>query len=79
MIRTLSSVLQDVFDIKASEVTQELTREYISSWDSLTQMDLVSSLESNFEIELEIEDIVKMDSVKSILEVLNSKGISFEF
>jgi len=71
----LKSVLSDVFDLKVDEINDTLSKDDISNWDSLTQMDLIVSLENEFGIELNFEEIVKMNSVKCILEVLSTKGL----
>lgn len=72
----LKKVLQEVLDLK--EIDIHLTKEDITKWDSLAQMDLVTSLEREFDIILEIEDIVTINSVKSIYAVLKSKGIQLD-
>ena len=77
-IEKLKSLLADVFELKESEITENLTKDYVSNWDSLTQMDLVSSLEREFEVEFEMLEIVQLISVKKIIDILISKGIDFE-
>lgn len=69
------SVLSDVFGVREDQIVIDLSKENLGNWDSLKQMDLVVSLEREFNITLEIQDIVKMNSVKNIIEVLNSKGV----
>jgi len=71
----LASVLADVFGLRTSQIVPGLTKDQVGSWDSLKQMDLVMSLEREFDIALEIQDIIKMDSVKNIIEILESKGV----
>jgi acyl carrier protein len=78
MNNKLKSVLSEVFDLKISEIDINLTKDDVSSWDSLRQMDLVTSLENEFNITLEMMEIASMDSVKSIVDALKNKGISFE-
>jgi acyl carrier protein len=69
------SVLAEVFGLRADDITPELTKEDVGSWDSLKQMDLVISLEREFYITLEITDIIRMLSVRDILEVMKEKGV----
>jgi len=71
----LAKILSEVFNIKADQLSENLTRDQITSWDSLRQMDLVNSLEEGFEIVFEMEDIFKMNSIQSIIEVLKLKGV----
>lgn len=78
MNQRLASVLAEIFGIRADQITLELTKDQVGSWDSLKQMDLVMTLEREFGIALEIPDIVRMDSVRTIVDVLAGKGLSFE-
>ena len=71
----LLKLLSDVFEIKAIEITIDLVKDDIDSWDSLKQMDLVLSIENSYDITLEMEEIVKMSSVKSIVEIIESKNL----
>ena len=71
----LVMVLSDVFGLKAEQIIPELTKDDVGSWDSLKQMDLVMSIEQAFSISLEITDIIKMNSVASIMAVLQEKGV----
>jgi acyl carrier protein len=74
----LKNILAEVFGLKESDINAELTKDEVGSWDSLKQMDLVVTLEREYSIALEISDIVKMLSVKSIIEVLLDKGVELE-
>ena len=76
--KKLISILSEVFNLKESEINISLTKDAISSWDSLKQMDLVTTLEEKFDITLEIQDILKINSVKTICEILKDKGINNE-
>tara|TARA_B110000046_G_C12650287_1_gene256338 strand:- start:153 stop:383 length:231 start_codon:yes stop_codon:yes gene_type:complete len=71
----LVKLLSDVFEIKENEITIDLVKDDIDSWDSLKQMDLVLSIENNYDISLEMEEIVKMSSLKSIVEIIESKNL----
>jgi len=75
MNERLVAVLSSVFGLRKEQVTPELSRDMVSKWDSLTQMDLVVSIEQEFSLTLEITDILKMGSVAGILEVLRDKGV----
>jgi len=75
MNQRLVSVLADVFELRPAQVQPGLTKDEVRSWDSLKQMDLVMSLEREYDITLEIADIVRMNSVASIIEVLSGKGV----
>ena len=71
-------ILSNVFGIKEADIHPDLTKADVGSWDSLKQMDLVTTLEKEYNITLGIPDIVKMQSVKAILEVLKEQGVDIE-
>jgi acyl carrier protein len=71
-------ILSNVFGIKEADIHPDLTKADVGSWDSLKQMDLVTSFEKEYNITLGIPDIVKMQSVKAILEVLKEQGVDIE-
>lgn len=76
MNQRLISVLANVFGLKEDQINMELSKETVGSWDSLKQMDLVVSIEREFDIALEIPDIIKMMSVAGIVDVLSNKGVN---
>tara|TARA_B100001287_G_scaffold106033_1_gene89227 strand:+ start:7404 stop:7634 length:231 start_codon:yes stop_codon:yes gene_type:complete len=75
MNNKLVKLLSDVFEMKENEINIDLVKNDIDSWDSLKQMDLVLSIENNYDISLEMEEIVKMSSIKSIVEIIESKNL----
>ena len=78
MNKKATLILSNVFGIKEADVHPDLTKDDVGSWDSLKQMDLVTSLEKEYNITLGIPDIVKMQSVKAILDVLKEQGVDIE-
>lgn len=78
MNNRLVSVLADVFALRSDQIVVGLSKENLGNWDSLKQMDLVVSLEREFNIELEIPDIIQMNTVENIIQVLTNKGVNLE-
>lgn len=78
MDKKLQETLADVFGIKAADITPDLRKDDVETWDSLKQMDLVISLEKAYDISLDITDIVGMVSVQAIMDALERKGVSLE-
>lgn len=75
MNKRLATLLSDVLGLRAGDIRIDLPRSEIASWDSLKQMDLVTSLEREYGIELELADIIRLDSIANIVAVLADKGI----
>lgn len=78
MNKRASQILSNVFGIKEADIHPNLTKADIGSWDSLKQMDLVASLEKEYDITLGIPEIIRMQSVEAIFEVLKEQGVDFD-
>ena len=66
----LQTVLANVFQMNAAEITDDLTMDEVERWDSLTHMKLVVALEDGFDIELSADQIMTMKSVKMIKQMI---------
>jgi acyl carrier protein len=51
----------------------ELTQSNIPNWDSVNHLNLIIEFENNFLIDIEPEEIVKMDDFNNIYEILSKK------
>ena len=76
MNKRLAVILAEVFDLRKAEIHPDLEKSEVGTWDSLKQMDLVMTLEKEYDITLDIPDIVKMVSVANIAQVLQDKGVN---
>jgi len=50
---------------------EELVYQAISEWDSIGHMQLMTSLEDAFSIELDVDDIIDFSSFKKGIEILD--------
>lgn len=71
----LIEIFIDIFDLTPNQVTSSLKKDDVVKWDSLAQMELVIALERKFDINLNIEEVVKLDSMKEIIKLLDKKGV----
>ena len=71
----LIKVFTNVFDLSLDEIHVNLSQDDVAKWDSLGQMELIVALEKEFNITLELEEIILMNSIKNIARVLVKKGI----
>jgi len=70
----VKSVFFKVFTtLKEKDFDFEKSAEDIKDWDSLSHMTLVSELEKEFGLTMEIDDISEMDSVKNVVNLLKRK------
>ena len=71
--------LEEIFlrelNVRKEDFSDDLTYNSIPEWDSASHMAIVLAVEEVFGITLESEDIVRMTSVRKILDLLSAKGI----
>ncbi len=48
----------------------------VDAWDSLKHMELIVSLEETFGVNLNFDEIVRMQSVREIKRVLNERSLA---
>jgi len=72
----LTKLLADVFELSPSEISLDYTPDDIEIWDSLLQLTLISNIEEEFDIVLEIEEIFTIFKIGDIYDLLNNKGIT---
>jgi len=70
---TIKLIISDSFDLSYDEVTLDTGPSNTDSWDSFGQMDLVLKIEKEFDIILEFEEIFKIVSAQTLLEVVEDK------
>ena len=63
--------------IPQAEVTNDLTYNTIKQWDSVGHMALVASIEAEFNVMLDTDEIIAMSSVLVAKEILQKHGVSF--
>lgn len=69
------NIFAQIFDLTPDQITDELSDKDVAKWDSLAQMQLVVAIEQAFKINLELEEIITMNSVKKIIKILEKKGV----
>jgi acyl carrier protein len=75
-MNTLDQVIQivaDCLNLSPSVIDKESSADNIDVWDSMAQVNLMIALEQSFDIELEVEDFMKLNSVQAIANYLDAK------
>ena len=62
--------IADVFEEDAAKLTPNLKREDFERWDSLGMLTLIAALDEQFSIVLNEDEMGKLTSINSILDVL---------
>ena len=74
----LKSLLVDVFLLDPAKFRFDLTREEISVWDSLGVISLVVGIHQTFGYRFTPEEAIGIRGVGDIVQLLSTKGISFD-
>lgn len=74
----LEQIVATTLDIPVERVNDELSLDTCPEWTSLEHIALITALESEYSVQFDIEDSIEMDSVGSIREVLEGKGINVD-
>lgn len=68
-------IVSRVMDVPVKQLNEDSSPDTVENWDSLKHMSLILALEEELNITFSDEEIVKMLSVKLILESLRNNGL----
>ena len=71
----LEEIIAKVFELDISKIKKEMTPLDIEMWDSLSQLNLISSIEKEFQIKLEFDEIFTVTKIGDIYNLLTKKGV----
>jgi acyl carrier protein len=72
-MKNIDDILSEVFRLEREQLHDQLTMDDIERWDSLTHMDLITSIEEELEIQLTMDDIMNMKNIKNIRAIVSKK------
>lgn len=70
----LNEIFRDVFDDDDIELTADTTAEDIDDWDSLANINIVVSVENEFGIKFEMDEITSMKSVGEMVKIIMERA-----
>ncbi len=76
MSEVLSKVqlaFKSAFDVDPATMSMMTTPEQVSAWDSMGHVTLASSLEKEFGLTFDVDDLMEMENVKEICRIVESK------
>lgn len=67
-----NKIIVEVFQLNdVAEIDKTMTRENTEKWDSLLHLTLISAIEDEFDLMLDTEDILALDSYQSGLDIIS--------
>lgn len=72
----LSNVIKitaESLGVRESDVNENTLMEEMEEWDSLTHMELIANLESEYNIEFTVDEIMEMVSIRKIVQQIEAR------
>ena len=73
----LNSIFCEVFSVEPSALNSEFNNTTVDGWDSVHQLSLTSTIEDEFDIMLDAEDILEFTSYDNAKIILAKYDIDF--
>jgi acyl carrier protein len=77
-VEKLVESVSGVLGVAVESINENSNQDNIEKWDSLAMVNLVTELETVFDVQFDILEIAEFHSVEIIKLVLIEKGIQFE-
>lgn len=69
----VQTAFNSAFDVDPHSITIDTAPEDIKGWDSMGHVTLATSLEHEFNLVFDVEELMEMENVRQILKVIESK------
>ena len=69
-------IMSEIFKIPVNKINKEISPDTLHSWDSVNHVILITSLEEEFKVKFDEDQMVEMMDVQSIMVVLEECGVS---
>ena len=69
------AIFTEVFGVTADQLGDNYSKETVSEWDSVHQLNIISLLEEAFDLMLDPEDIMACTSYNAGKEILAKNGV----
>lgn len=69
-LEKLNNIFCEVFSVEASALGSDFNKDTVEGWDSVRQLSLTSSVEDEFDIMLDAEDILEFTSYENAKSIL---------
>ena len=67
----IKKIFSEVMGIIITEVNNNLNSDSLAAWDSLRHLNLISEIEKEFTIDIDMADVIEMDTFQKIIEKLS--------
>ena len=75
MEETIKKIMSDLFGISENEITDDTSVDNTKNWDSLKHMELIVSIEEEFDITLSADEIVSLTSFAKVKQKIEEHSV----
>jgi acyl carrier protein len=69
----VQTAFKSAFDVDPQTISINTTPDDVAAWDSMGHVTLASSLEQEFGLTFDVDDLMEMENVKEICRIVQSK------
>ena len=74
ILEQVRQTVAETLDMPPSSINEDSSAENIDAWDSLAQVNLMIALEQTFDVVLEVEDFMTLNSVAAIAAFMETSA-----
>lgn len=73
VLKKLTEVFRDVFDIDDLVITPDTVAADIEDWDSIEHINLISAVESTFKMKFKMKEVSTMKNVGEMIDIVTER------
>lgn len=73
VLTRVQTAFKSAFDVDPQTISLNTTPDDVTAWDSMGHVTLASSLEKEFGLTFDVDDLMEMENVKEICRIVQSK------
>lgn len=73
VLSKVQTAFKSAFDIDPATISMNTSPDEVAAWDSMGHVTLASSLEKEFGLTFDVDDLMEMENVKEICRIVESK------
>ena len=71
--KKVTDIFREIFDDKTLVINDETTANDIEGWDSLMHINLIASIEEEFNISFDMSDVISFNNVGDMIDAICKK------
>ena len=74
ILSRLKKIFKNILSIDDSDININTTKSNVANWDSLSHLQIIMAVESEFKISIDMNYVAEIDSIKDIIDVINKSS-----